>query len=245
MSKSTNMLRKSGIDMRAGGPSHGYGRKFRLFNALIAALAVILILPAASVRAATPIVAPRIVAPRIIALGDSLTAGYGLAAEDSFPSKLEQALNTHGVQATVINAGVSGDTSAGGLARLDWVMKDKPDAVILELGANDGLRGFDPKEMAKNLDAILSRLDAAKIPVLIAGMRAPPNLGRDYGAEYESVFRILADEHHATLYPFFLDGSAGNPELTQADGLHPTAKGVDVIVGKILPSVLQLIGAGG
>ncbi len=226
--------------MCCGGPSHGYGGKFRLFNALVAALAVILILPAASVQAATPIVAPR-----IVALGDSLTAGYGLAVEDSFPSKLEQALNTHGVQATVINAGVSGDTSAGGLARLDWVMEDKPDAVILELGANDGLRGFDPKEMEKNLDAILTRLEAAKIPVLIAGMRAPPNLGRDYGTEYESVFKILAEKHHAAFYPFFLDGSAGNPELTQADGLHPTAKGVDVIVEKILPSVLQLIGAGG
>ena len=234
------MLRKSGIDMRAGQPSHGYGGKFRLFNALIAALAVILIVPAASVQAATPIPTPR-----IVALGDSLTAGFGLAAEDSFPSKLEQALRAHGVPATVINAGVSGDTSAGGLARLDWVMEDKPDAVILELGANDGLRGFDPKEMAKNLDAILTRLEAAKIPVLIAGMKAPPNLGRDYGAEYESVFKILADKHHAALYPFFLDGSAGNPELTQADGLHPTAKGVNVIVEKILPAVLRLIGVGG
>ena len=240
MMKGAKALRNGRIEKCDGGPFHRYGGKFLYFNAITAALAVILVLSSAFAQAASPVLSPR-----IVALGDSLTAGYGLQAEDSFPSKLEQALHAKGVQATVINAGVSGDTTAGGLARLDWVMKDKPDAVILELGANDGLRGFDPKEMEKNLDAILTRLHAAKIPVLIAGMRAPPNLGRDYGVEYESVFKTVADKHHAPLYPFFLDGSAGNPELTQQDGLHPTAKGVDVIVGKILPAVLRLIGAGG
>ena len=239
MLKGAKKLPKAGIKI-CGGLSQRYGGKFRFFNAALLALAAILIWLPVSAQAASPLLSPR-----IVALGDSLTAGFGLRAEDSFPSKLEQAIRAKGVQATVINAGVSGDTSAGGLARLDWVMKDKPDAVILELGANDGLRGFDPKEMEKNLDAILTRLDAAKIPVLITGMRAPPNLGRDYGAEYESVFKTVADKHHAALYPFFLDGSAGNPELTQADGLHPTAKGVDVIVEKILPAVLRLIGAGG
>ena len=239
MLKGAKKLPKAGIKI-CGGLSQRYGEKFRFFNAALLALAAILIWLPVSAQAASPLLSPR-----IVALGDSLTAGFGLRAEDSFPSKLEQAIRAKGVQATVINAGVSGDTSAGGLARLDWVMKDKPDAVILELGANDGLRGFDPKEMEKNLDAILTRLDAAKIPVLITGMRAPPNLGRDYGAEYESVFKTVADKHHAALYPFFLDGSAGNPELTQADGLHPTAKGVDVIVEKILPTVLHLIGAGG
>ena len=235
MLKGAKKLPRNRIEKCCGGHSQRYGQKFRFFNALILALAAILIWLPASAQASTS----------IVALGDSLIAGFGLPAENSFPSKLEQALRAKGVQATVINAGVSGDTSAGGLARLDWVMKDKPDAVILELGANDGLRGFDPKEMEKNLDAILTQLDAAKIPVLITGMRAPPNLGRDYGAEYESVFKTVADKHHAALYPFFLDGSAGNPELTQADGLHPTAKGVDVIVEKILPAVLRLIGAGG
>lgn len=180
---------------------------------------------------------------RIVAFGDSLTAGYGLSEADSFPTRLQEALTAHGIKAEVVNAGVSGDTTAGGRARIDWALKEHADAFILELGANDGLRGLDPKETFANLDAVMDRLDAAKIPVLIAGMKAPPNLGRDYGAEFESVYSRLAEKHHAPLYPFFLDGVAADPKLTQADGLHPTAEGAKIIAERISPYVLRLIGA--
>lgn len=178
---------------------------------------------------------------RILALGDSLTAGYGLAPSESFAAQLEKALRAEGRDVTVLNAGVSGDTSAGGRARLDWALGDKPDYAILELGANDGLRGLDPKLTKANLDFILKRLKAEGIPTLLAGMLAPPNYGKAFEAEFKAVFTSLAAEHDVVFYPFFLDGAAGNPALTQPDGLHPTAKGVETVVGRILPSVRNLL----
>jgi acyl-CoA thioesterase-1 len=178
----------------------------------------------------------------VVALGDSLTAGYGLAGADAFPSRLQQALADKGVAVKIVNAGVSGDTAAGGLARLDWSVPDGTDAVILELGANDALRGFDPAVTRKALDAILGRLTARKIPVLLCGMLAPPNLGTEYGSAFDAIYPDLAAQYGAILYPFFLDGVAADPTLNQRDGLHPTAAGVAVIVAAILPAVEQLIG---
>jgi acyl-CoA thioesterase-1 len=178
---------------------------------------------------------------RILALGASITAGYGLDAADSLPVQLEAALRAHGVDATVINSGVSGDTSAGGLARLDWALADNPDLVILDLGGNDALRAIDPKTTEANLDAIVSRLKAEKRGVLIAGMLAPPNLGADYQAAFNAVFPAVAARYDATLYPFLLDGVVTDPALNQEDGIHPNAAGVKVIVERMLPSVLQAI----
>nr|WP_254432331.1 arylesterase [Magnetospirillum sp. SS-4] len=178
---------------------------------------------------------------KILALGDSLTAGFGLAAEAAFPARLERALRAEGRDVRVINAGVSGDTTAGGLARLVWALAERPDLAIVELGANDGLRGLDPKVTRTNLDAILTRLKRDGIGVLLAGMLAPPNYGRAFEAEYKAVFEGLAARHDVVFYPFFLDGIAGDARLNQPDGLHPTAKGVDVIVERILPSVRVLL----
>lgn len=179
---------------------------------------------------------------RLLVLGDSLTAGYGLPKNQAFPARLEAALRAQGIDVTVIDAGVSGDTSAGGLARLDWTLGDSPPQyAIVELGANDGLRGLSPAAMERNLDAILSRLKARGVRVLLAGMRAPPNLGREYVEEYEAVFPRLARKHEAVLYPFFLEGIATDPALNQGDGLHPNAAGVEEIVRRILPAVRQLL----
>jgi len=174
----------------------------------------------------------------ILALGDSLTAGYGLAPEQSFPSQLEAALARSGIAARVVNAGVSGDTSAGGLARLDWLLADRPDLVILELGANDGLRGLDPEATRRNLDQIIARIRAAGIDVLLAGMRAPPNLGTEYGAAFAGLYDDLAERYGLAYYPFFLEGVAADPALNQEDGIHPTAEGVSVIVESMLPVVI-------
>jgi len=187
--------------------------------------------------AAAPAPAP----VRIVALGDSLTAGYGLPADAAFPVRLERALRAEGRDVRVINAGVSGDTTAGGLARLDWVLSEKPDLAIVELGANDGLRGIDPKLTEANLDQILTRLDKAGIGVLLAGMLAPPNYGKAFESSFNALFPRLAKAHDAVFYPFYLDGVAGHPELNQPDGLHPTAAGIDVIVTRILPSVRALL----
>jgi acyl-CoA thioesterase-1 len=178
----------------------------------------------------------------ILALGDSLTAGYGLAVQDGFPSRLEAALRVRGVAARVVNAGVSGDTSAGGLGRLDWLMAEKPDLVIVELGANDGLRGLDTAETRRNLDAILTRTKNGGTPVLLTGMQAPPNLGREYADAFNEIFPQLAKQHKVPLYPFFLEGVAARPDLNLSDGLHPNEKGVKVIVDRILPYVLQALG---
>lgn len=186
-------------------------------------------------------IAPADAETRILGLGDSLMAGYGLPPGESFPDQLQRALAAEGLQVEVTNAGVSGDTSAGGRARLDWALASDPHGVILELGANDGLRGLDPAETRRNLDAILTALGERGLPVLLAGMLAPPNLGREYGAEFEAVFRELAEKHGALFYPFFLDGVAGDPSLNQADGIHPTADGVAIVVERIMPLVKELI----
>jgi acyl-CoA thioesterase-1 len=178
---------------------------------------------------------------KIVAFGDSLTAGLGLPAGAAFPARLEAALKAKGHAVAIVNAGVSGDTAAGGLGRLDWSVPDDADAVILELGANDALRGVDPKTTKAALDAILGKLDARRVPVLLAGMAAPRNMGADYVREFDAMYPALASTHRVVFYPFFLEGVATDPKLNQGDGLHPTAAGVDVIVARILPSVEALI----
>jgi acyl-CoA thioesterase I len=177
----------------------------------------------------------------IVALGDSLTAGFGLPASAAFPSQLQKALAAKGIAVNVINAGVSGDTASGGLARLEWSVPDGTGAVIVELGANDALRGIPPDVTRKALDGILAQLKARGIPVLLCGMLAPPNLGVDYARAFNAVFPDLADHYGVEFYPFFLDGVAAERTLNQADGLHPTAAGVGVIVERILPKVMALI----
>ena len=185
--------------------------------------------------------APAAELPRLVLLGDSLVAGYGLPEAEAFPAVLERALAEAGRLATVINAGVSGDTTAGGKARLAWMLADRPDAAVVELGANDGLRGIDPAETRANLDTILTQLSVAGVPALLAGMYAPPNLGREYGAEFDAIYPDLARVHGAALYPFFLEGVAMEAGLNQADGIHPNAQGVERIVAAILPYVLALL----
>ena len=177
----------------------------------------------------------------VLALGDSLTAGYGLAPAEAFPVKLEAILRAKGYDITVVNGGVSGDTAADGLARLDWSLSDEVGAVIVELGANDALRGLPPGQAEAALDGIMARLAEMKIPALIAGMRAPPNMGPDYVADFDGMYARLAAKYDAILYPFFLDGVAADPALNQADGMHPNPKGADIIVSRITPSVEQLI----
>lgn len=180
---------------------------------------------------------------RLMAFGDSLTHGYGLAPGETFPEQLEAALRADGLDVTVLNAGNSGDTTAGGLARLDWALADDPDAVILELGANDGLRGLDPEATYENLDSMLAKLGDAGLPVLLAGMLAPPNLGREYGEAFNAVYPRLAKKHDVPLYPFFLDGVAAQAALNQRDGIHPNAEGVAEIVARIKPHVVRLLEA--
>lgn len=175
----------------------------------------------------------------ILAFGDSLTAGYGLSADKSFAAQLEQRLLDQGRDVRVTNAGVSGDTSGGGLARLAWSLEDKPHLVILELGANDGLRGLDPGRMRDNLDAMIRQCLEAGARVILAGMRAPVNWGLAYRRQFDDVFPELADEHGLQLYPFFLEGVIRDPSLLLDDGLHPNADGVARIVDGILPLVLE------
>lgn len=178
---------------------------------------------------------------KLLALGDSLTAGYGLPEPQGFASQLQKVLAAKGYAVTVINAGVSGDTSAGGLARLDWALADKPDAALVELGANDMLRGLDPGATKANLDAILKKLAERKIPTLLAGMLASPSLGRPYTERFNALYPDLAKTHDVPLYPFFLDGVATERALIQQDGLHPNAQGVAIIVERILPHVTRLL----
>ena len=178
---------------------------------------------------------------QIVALGDSLIAGPGLSRTETFPTKLERALRQRGHDVTIIDAGVSGDTTRDGLARLDWSVAPDADGVIVELGANDALRGTDPAVSRRALDAILARLSGRGLPVLLAGMIAPPNLGEVYAAAFNPIYNDLADKHDAVLYPFFLDGVAGQPEYNLDDGMHPNSAGVDVIIERILPAVEALI----
>ena len=178
---------------------------------------------------------------KIVVLGDSLSAGLGLPVEDAFPTRLAEALKGKGVAATIANAGVSGDTASGGLGRLDWSVPDGTDAVIVELGANDALRGLDPNLTKAALDAILRKLADRHIAVLLAGMRAPRNMGPDYARDFDAIYPALASTHSVVFYPFFLDGVAADPKLNQGDGMHPNAAGVDAIVARILPRVEELI----
>jgi len=179
---------------------------------------------------------------RIVMLGDSITAGLGLPAQDALPAKLEKALRAKGHDVAIQNAGVSGDTSSGGLARLDWSVGDGTDAVIIELGANDALRGIDPKLTQKALDAVITRLRERKIAVLLTGMLAPRNLGEDYAKAFDPIYPALAAAQGVVFYPFILDGVAANPALNQGDGIHPTAAGVDIIVERLLPKAEELLG---
>jgi len=205
-------------------------RFFNLVPGIVTALAAV-----GQARAQAP--------KRLKVLGDSLTAGFGLPKADAFPARLEEALRGRGLGVEVIDAGVSGDTTAGGLARLEWSLAANPHAVVIELGANDGLRGLDPRQTEANLEAIITRVKARGIPVLLTGMYAPPNLGRDYGDAFNAVFPRLAARHGVAFYPFFLDGVAADPALNQADGIHPNARGVQVIVSRILAAVEALLAA--
>ena len=210
--------------------SRGLGRS----AATLLCLLIAVVMAGAGSAGATPL--------KIFAFGDSLTAGLGVQQDEAFPARLQAALNAEGVDAVVENAGVSGDTSAGGLARLDWALDGStPDLVILELGANDGLRGLPPDRTEANLDAIMERLHKNNIPVLLAGMLAPPNMGKEYGGNFSSMYPRLAKKYDAVFYPFFLEGAIGNPELMQKDNLHPNPKGVDAIVAGILPYVRRAL----
>ncbi len=211
-----------------------YGRRAALIQMATGFLGVAgaLALPAAA-RAANPV--------RLVALGDSLTAGYQLPPAAAFPVQLERALTARGLAVTVENAGVSGDTASGGLARLDWAIGDGVKGVLLELGANDALRGVPPAETRAALDAIITRLKERGIAVLLIGMRAPPNMGAEYQAAFDAIYPDLAAKHGVPLYPFFLDGVVADPSLNLPDGMHPTEKGVAVIVERILPVVEKFI----
>jgi acyl-CoA thioesterase-1 len=179
---------------------------------------------------------------KMVVLGDSLSAGLGLSASAAFPARLQKSLNTNGIAVDMINAGVSGDTSSGGRDRLDWSVPEGTEAVILELGANDALRGIDPSVTRAALTDILTRLKARGIAVLLCGMVAPPNYGTDYSARFNAIYPELAKSFAVPLYPFFLEGVAADARLNQADGLHPTAEGVDVIVKNMLPTVQAFLG---
>jgi len=181
--------------------------------------------------------------PVILDFGDSLTAGYGLPTGQAFPARLEAWLHQQGIEARVVNAGVSGDTTAGGLARLDWALADKPDLVILALGANDALRGIEPSSVRENLDKMIGKIEASGAKMLLLGMLAPPNWGEEYRHAFDQIFPELARIHHLPLYPFFLEGVAMKPELNQPDGLHPNERGVAVLVDRIAPVVARLLGS--
>ncbi len=207
----------------------------RVFNASAASLCVTSGFPAV---AQTP--------PRLLVLGDSLSAGYNIQAREAFPVRLEAALRAAGVNIQVVNAGVSGDTSAGGLSRVDWALGQRPpEFALVALGANDGLRGLDVDVMERNLDRILERMKARGVKPMLAGMLAPPNMGTEYRERFASVFPRLAAKHGVPLYPFFLEGVAARAELNLSDGIHPNPQGVDVMVANILPHVRRFLAGGG
>jgi acyl-CoA thioesterase-1 len=213
--------------------STSYGHWLLLVQAVAFAVVLAVVLAAASPVAARTI--------RLVVLGDSLTAGLGLPPGKAFPDRLQAALRARGLDVDVLNAGVSGDTAADGLGRYDWAVPANADALIVELGANDMLRGLEPEATKKALSAILDKAHAARLPTLIAGMRAAPNLGAEYDRAFDAIYPALAKDHDVALYPFFLDGVAGDPKLNQADGMHPTAEGVGVIVERIAPSVEEIL----
>ena len=204
-------------------------------------LGLLLLAPAAAVAQTTAARETRPV--KMVVLGDSLSAGLGLSAPAAFPARLQKALQSKGIAVDMVNAGVSGDTSSGGRDRLDWSVPEGTQAVIVELGANDALRGVDPKVTRSALTDILTRLKARGIAVLLCGMYAPPNYGADYSASFNAIYPDLAKSFGVPLYPFFLEGVATDAKLNQADGLHPTGEGVDTIVKNILPTVEAFLGA--
>jgi acyl-CoA thioesterase-1 len=211
-----------------------YGRFAAAVNSLLAGLLLALLLSVTAHAQSAPGQAAPV---KLAILGDSLAAGFGVKPEQSIPARLEAALKAEGRNVSVMNHGVSGDTTAGGLQRLDWMLSDKPDIVLVELGANDALRGLDPAEAERNLDAIASKLKAAGVTVWLAGMLAPRNFGPDYVRQFDGLYKRLADKYDLPLYPFILDGVAQDPTLNQPDGLHPNPKGVDVVVAHLLPFV--------
>jgi acyl-CoA thioesterase I len=213
---------------------NGWGERHVAARTLAVVAPLMLVLTLAGMPAAAR-------APVIVDFGDSLTAGYGLMPDEAFPAQLEAWLRRHGIAARVVNAGVSGDTTTDGLARLDWALADKPDLVILALGANDALRGIDPATVRDNLDKMIDKIAAAHGKVLLLGMLAPPNWGEGYDRAFDRIFPDLAHAHQVALYPFFLEGVAMKPDLNQPDGLHPNARGVAVLVGHIGPVVAGLL----
>jgi acyl-CoA thioesterase-1 len=205
----------------------GYGR----FTAAVNSLLLVLLCFSAGHAQTAPI--------KIAVLGDSIAAGYGVKPAEAFPAKLESALKAQGRAVTILNHGVSGDTTAGGVDRLDWMLADKPDIVLVELGGNDALRGLQPATTEKNLDTIVSRLKAAGVTVWLAGMMAPRNLGPEYVSAFDGLYRKVADRYEVPLYPFILEGVAQDAALNQPDGIHPNPRGVDVLVERLLPFVTR------
>jgi acyl-CoA thioesterase I len=179
--------------------------------------------------------------PRIVAFGDSLTSGLGVGADETYPAQLQQRLDQLNYRYRVINAGVSGDTTAGGLRRVPWVLQSPPDIVILEFGANDGLRGLSLEQTRHNLEQMIQQLQKAGVQVVLAGMQLPPNYGRDYTADFEAIYPALAKRYHLPLIPFFLEGVAASPTLNQADGIHPTREGYEIIVEQVLKTLRPLL----
>lgn len=218
-----------------GNSAHAVERRYGLFmHIAVLMFALMTVANPAWAEAAKPI--------KLVVLGDSLSAGLGLPAQQAFPTRLQKALQDKGIEVDMTNAGVSGDTSSGGRDRLDWSVSDGTDGVIIELGANDALRGIDPDLTRAALTEIVQRLKARKIAVMLCGMLAPPNYGADYAARFNSIYPDLAKKFGVPLYPFFLDGVAADAKLNQADGIHPTAPGVDIIVRNILPTVEAFLG---
>jgi acyl-CoA thioesterase-1 len=211
-----------------------YGFFRRCHNAAALFGVMLITLLSAAAQAQQPI--------KLLVFGDSLVAGYALPPDAAYPAQLEKALKAKGVNATVMNAGVSGDTTAAAASRLDWALADKPTHVIVELGANDMLRGLAPEQARTNLDAILTKLKQANLPVMLMGMLAAPNLGADYGRRFNSIYPDLAAKHGVPLYPFFLDGVAGEAKLNLSDGIHPTGEGVGIMVERTLPHILRFLG---
>ena len=224
--------------------SIGYGRFAAAVNSLLVTILLclsllylsLLYMSATAHAQSTPAQSTPV---KLAILGDSLAAGYGVKPGQSVPARLEAALKAQGRNVTVINHGVSGDTTAGGLDRVDWMLADKPDIVMVELGANDALRGLDPAAAERNLDAIIAKLKTAGVTVWLAGMLAPRNFGPEYAQQFDGLYKRLAEKYNVPLYPFFLDGVAQDVALNQADGLHPNPKGVDIIVERLLPFVTK------
>jgi acyl-CoA thioesterase-1 len=214
---------------------YGLFRRCRNVAGLLGVMLITLMSAGAALAQAAP--------ARLLVFGDSLVAGYNLPPDASYPAQLDRALKARGItDVTVLNAGVSGDTTAAALSRLDWSLAEKPTHVLVELGANDMLRGLAPEQARTNLDAIITKLKQANLPVLLAGMLAAPNLGADYGRRFNAIYPELAQKHGVPLYPFFLDGVAADPKLNLGDGIHPTREGVAVMVERTLPQILRFLG---